>query len=230
MSKSSHATHRHHNSPVATLTGRPYRENMDKDELGGSSTEHPPASVDELRASFERVASFTIGAEEEFPRRPGLIRPHAGRTTRPRWARRGGATPDESHEWWDLRLRPRYGTIEVRAGERIAENAWLATRDGLRGSLIDLQTGARVATSERLHELVQTLLPAAATLGCDRELLGIGRIVLEGGGADLQRHAFDTGPIPVMQGLSDRSQPARPQDESAYSCAEPPPGTLSLWR
>ena len=29
----------------------------------------------------------------------------------------GGAMPDESHQWWDLRLRPRYGTIEVRAAD-----------------------------------------------------------------------------------------------------------------
>ena len=92
------------------------------------------------------------------------------------------------------------------------------------------RTGARVDTAERLHALVETLLPSAATLGCDRELLGIGRIVLEGGGADMQRHAFGAGPIPLMQELSDRSQPPHPQDEPAYSRAEPPLGTLSLWR
>ena len=148
-----------------------------------------------------------------------------------RWAQRGGVMPDDSHQWWDLRLRPRYGTIEIRAadvqtrledsatvaalvqslvydlacrydagdplpvdpGERITENAWLATRDGVAGWLIDLATGERIETSERLHLLAEQLLPSAATLGCDRELLGIGRIVLEGGGSAQQRRAFETG-------------------------------------
>jgi carboxylate-amine ligase len=31
-----------------------------------------------------------------------------------RWGRRGGAIPDPTYHWWDLRLHPRYGTIEVR--------------------------------------------------------------------------------------------------------------------
>ena len=144
------------------------------------------------------------------------------------WARRGGAFPDETHQWWELRLRPCYGTIEVRAAdtqtrvedsatvaalihslvfelasrydaaelapaashERIVENSWLATRDGLKGSLIDLRTGERVLTADRLLALAERLLPAATALGADRELLGIGRIVLEGGGATRQRRAF----------------------------------------
>jgi glutamate---cysteine ligase / carboxylate-amine ligase len=145
-----------------------------------------------------------------------------------RWAERGGAFPDETHQWWDLRLRPRFGTIEVRAAdvqtrvedsatvaaliqalayelaarydagdlppiprdERIVENAWLATRDGVDGWLIDLETGERVSTADRLHGLAERLLPSATALGADRELLGIGRIVLEGGGAGRQRRAF----------------------------------------
>ncbi len=120
----------------------------------------PRAGVPPAFASWRDVAAFT------------------------RWAREGGAMPDESHQWWDLRLRPRYGTIEIRAadvqtrledsatvaalvqslvydlasrydageplpvdpGERIIENAWLATRDGVNGWLIDLATGARVET------------------------------------------------------------------------------------
>ncbi len=144
------------------------------------------------------------------------------------WARRGEAFPDETHQWWDMRLRPRYGTIEVRAAdtqtrledtaavaalvqtlvfdlanrydsgellpiprhERIVENAWLATRDGLAGTLIHLETGDRISSADRLLGLAERLLPAAAALGADRELLGIGRIVRNGGGATRQRRAF----------------------------------------
>jgi carboxylate-amine ligase len=162
-----------------------------------------------------------------------------------RWARDGGAMPDESHQWWDMRLHPAHGTIEVRAAdaqtrvedsatvaalvqslvfelacrydagellpvapaERIEENAWLATRDGVRGWLIDLETGARVATGERLHGLAERLLGSAAALGCDRELLGIGRMVLEGGGAESQRRAFDAGASALMLNLALESRP-----------------------
>jgi glutamate---cysteine ligase / carboxylate-amine ligase len=141
------------------------------------------------------------------------------------WARDGGAFPDSSHQWWDLRLSAAHGTIEVRVAdtqtrvddaatlialvqslvydlaarydageplpvhphERIVENMWLATRDGIGGHLVDLETGARMWTAERLHELASRLLPTATTLGCDRELLGLGRLVLDGGGAARQR-------------------------------------------
>jgi glutamate---cysteine ligase / carboxylate-amine ligase len=141
------------------------------------------------------------------------------------WARDGGAFPNSSYQWWDLRLSATHGTIELRVAdtqtrvddagtlialvqslvcdlaaryddgeplpvhrhERIVENAWLATRDGIGGHLIELDTGARTWTAERLHDLATQLLPTATSLGCDRELLGIGRLVLDGGGAARQR-------------------------------------------
>ena len=64
---------------------------------------------------------------------------------------------------------------------------WLATRDGIGGHLVDLDTGARVWTADRLQDLAARLMPTATQLGCDRELLGIGRLVLDGGGAARQR-------------------------------------------
>jgi glutamate---cysteine ligase / carboxylate-amine ligase len=143
------------------------------------------------------------------------------------WARRGGAFPDESEQWWDLRLRPQFGTIEVRApdvqtrvedstavaalvqslvydlamrydagdlpavarDERIVENAWLATRDGLHGFLIDLDSGSPIPTAQRIEQLVERIRPSAAQLGAERDLLGINRIVQQGGGATIQRRA-----------------------------------------
>src|SRR5262245_28004994 len=141
------------------------------------------------------------------------------------WARDGGAFPDTSYQWWDLRLSATHGTIEIRVSdtqtrvdyaatlialvqslvcdlaaryddgeplpvhreERIVENMWLATRDGVGGYLIDLDTGDQMWTAERLHELASRLLSTATSLGCDKELLGIGRLVLDGGGAARQR-------------------------------------------
>ena len=52
------------------------------------------------------------------------------------------------------------------------ENIWLATRDGIGGHLIDLETGARVWTAERLHDLAVATAADGDSLGCDRELLG----------------------------------------------------------
>src|SRR5262249_45623970 len=40
-------------------------------------------------------------------------------------------------------------TLPVHRDERIAENMWLATRDGIGGHLVDLESGARVWTADR---------------------------------------------------------------------------------
>ena len=88
----------------------------------------------------------------------------------------------------DLAARHEAGdALPVHRDERIVENMWLATRDGIGGHLVDLETGARVWTADRLQDLATRLMPTAATLGCERELLGIGRLVLDGGGAARQR-------------------------------------------
>ena len=58
------------------------------------------------------------------------------------WGRAGGLFPDASHLWWDLRLHPTYGTVEIRVSDtqtRVGDNgaiaalvqalvAWLALR------------------------------------------------------------------------------------------------------
>jgi carboxylate-amine ligase len=77
--------------------------------------------------------------------------------------------------------------LPVHRDERIVENMWLAMRNGIGGHLIDLDSGERVWTADRLQDLASELMPTATSLGCDRELLGIGRLVLDGGGAARQR-------------------------------------------
>jgi carboxylate-amine ligase len=167
------------------------------------------------------------------------------------WGRDGGAFPDCSYHWWDLRLNTRQGTIEVRAPdtqtrvedaativglvqslvchlaarydagdplpvhreERIVENLWLATRDGANGHLIDLDTGERVSTAERLHLLAERLMPTAALLGCERELHGLWRLLLDGGGAGRQRRA--------VHGRGVDTLPAALAEETVQTAAEP---------
>jgi glutamate---cysteine ligase / carboxylate-amine ligase len=60
-------------------------------------------------------------------------------------------------------------TLPVFSGERIAENMWLAARDGVHGSLIT-ETGERCRTSTHLCALADQLLPAATELGCSEGL------------------------------------------------------------
>lgn len=53
---------------------------------------------------------------------------------------------------------------------RIEENRWAACRDGVQGTWVDVRTGAAKPMGEHLHELIDTLEPAAKRLGCAVEL------------------------------------------------------------
>ena len=118
---------------------------------------------------------------------------------------------DPRQWWWELRLHPVFGTVEVRvpdtqatvedsaaiaavvhalathladhhdAGEallvadswRIDQNRWSACRHGLDGELIDLVTGERRPTRDRLAALVERLgvaLPAGGGAARQREI------------------------------------------------------------
>ncbi len=174
------------------------------------------------------------------------------------WARDGGAFPDGSYHWWDLRLNFKHGTLEIRVAdvqtrvedaaaivalvqslvyelaarhdageslpvgrdERIVENTWLATRDGLAGVLIDLDTGRRTWTADRLLELSEGLHETAVSLGCEQELARIGAMIASGGGAGRQRRAFEQGgPGGLVRFLCDETA------RSAVSGAMPAAGS-----
>lgn len=116
-----------------------------------------------------------------------------------------GALPDPTFLWWDVRLRPPLGTVEVRAmdaqsriaeiaplvalvqslarleleeptdqpdsgAELIAENRFLAARDGLDARLIDPATGKLTSARVLLRSLIDQCRPHAAALGCAVEL------------------------------------------------------------
>ena len=76
--------------------------------------------------------------------------------------------------------------LSVHDGHRIAENAWRAHRNGLSGWIVDLDTGARVSTRERLRLLFEQIEPSAAQLGGEDDL-DRARTLLAGNGADRQR-------------------------------------------
>jgi carboxylate-amine ligase len=117
------------------------------------------------------------------------------------------AFPEPTFLWWDARLQPRFGTIEVRimdaqttvgdssaltalvqclvrleAGEGsgadpvidlpevLAENRFLAARDGAEASLIDARLGRRSPVSDVLESVLGMCSEHAEDLGCLEEL------------------------------------------------------------
>jgi carboxylate-amine ligase len=117
------------------------------------------------------------------------------------------AVPEPTFLWWDVRLQPRFATVEVRImdaqttvadaaaltalvqclvrlegsddpdrdtfldhPEVLAENRFLAARDGASANLIDAASGRRVAVAEQLDSLLDRCLPHAQDLGCVAEL------------------------------------------------------------
>lgn len=94
--------------------------------------------------------------------------------------------------------------LSVAPSWKIAENRWLACRDGVRGKMADLRTGGLRPTSTLLAELIATLRPVAARLGSERALERAS-LMLEGGGALAQRLvAQEAGVGVVARWLSER--------------------------
>ena len=77
--------------------------------------------------------------------------------------------------------------LPVHETYRISENAWRAHRYGVRGTVVDLDTGNPEPVRERLVRLVDTLEPYAARFSAD-EPLRSARALLVGNGADRQRY------------------------------------------
>jgi len=117
------------------------------------------------------------------------------------------AFPEPTFLWWDVRLQPRFGTIEIRImdaqstvadsvaltalvqclvrleategsgadpaidlPEVIAENRFLAARDGVDASLIDARLGRRAPVADVLESVLALCMPHAEDLGCVEEL------------------------------------------------------------
>lgn len=133
-----------------------------------------------------------------------------------------GAIPDPSFVWWDLRVQPRLGTIEVRAmdaqtrvvdtaalvavvqclvrrlvegplrpqppPEVLAENRFLAARDGMAAQVVDVDRGVRVPMLDVVERLLEECRPVAAALGCRAELAAAGHLADEPG--DLRQRRF----------------------------------------
>jgi carboxylate-amine ligase len=131
------------------------------------------------------------------------------------------AIPEPTFVWWDARLQPAFGTVEVRimdaqtriedtaalaalvqclvrleataaprergpvdAPEVVAENRFIAARDGMRAALID--PPGRRPIREDVALLVERCAPHARALGCAAELAHVAALA-EAPGAERQR-------------------------------------------
>jgi carboxylate-amine ligase len=140
---------------------------------------------------------------------------------------RAGAIPGPGFLWWDARLQPRLGTLEVRimdaqsrpedtaalaalvqclvhrhaigarpaaaAAEVLAENRFLASRDGMRAQLIDPRRGRSVPIREHLARVLDACAPAGDDLGCAAELAGAAALAEDPGEQRQRRHVAEHG-------------------------------------
>jgi carboxylate-amine ligase len=79
------------------------------------------------------------------------------------------------------------GVLPVHDTHRITENAWRAHRYGVRGWLVDLTTGERVSTRDRVAQLIDEIEPFAARFDGSAAVRSA-RTLLAGNGADRQRY------------------------------------------
>jgi glutamate---cysteine ligase / carboxylate-amine ligase len=98
------------------------------------------------------------------------------------------------------------------APEVLAENRFLAARDGLDAQLINPATRQLKPAREQVDDLVERCRPYAAALGCWAELVQIGRLAAANG-ADLQRAwAREAGLPGLVATLSRRFTAPEPND------------------
>ncbi len=151
-----------------------------------------------------------------------------------------GAIPDPSFLWWDVRLQPRLGTVEIRvmdaqttvgesaslaaliqslahrelaggphpgepagALEALAENRFLAARDGAEGRIIDLETRELVAIDEVAESIIAGCERPAAILGCSGELAATRALLAENGAKRQRRLATGREIEDVTEALAD---------------------------
>ena len=158
---------------------------------------------------------------------------------------RSRAIPEPGFLWWDARLQPRLGTVEVRvmdaqsrlldAGalaavvqcavrryaeggrawapspELLAENRFLAARDGMEAQLLDARReSGRRPLRAALAALLGECAPLAAELGCAAELDDAAALAADPGYARQRRYAARHGTRSLPERLaSEFSHPAR---------------------
>ncbi len=153
-----------------------------------------------------------------------------------------GALPDPTFLWWDLRLQPALGTVEVRvmdaqmevadtaaivalvqslanmalegeleswgAPEVLAENRFLAARDGMQASLIGERSRALEPVAATIDALIRRCRPHAELLGCAEALETARGLAAANGACRQRRRALMHGSLgSVLEMLARRFSP-----------------------
>lgn len=155
-----------------------------------------------------------------------------------------GAVPDPTFFWWDVRLQPRLGTVEVRVmdaqsrvadtaalvalvqslarleleggspasratPEMLAENCFLAARDGVDARVVDPGQGTLVPLRAMVAALVAECRPHAAALSCGDHLDEVRRLATANGAVRQRRRAAAPANVSaVVAAMADDFAPA----------------------
>jgi carboxylate-amine ligase len=184
--------------------------------------------------------SMRVPIFQAFPRAglPRAFATYEGYVTAIDQLVRCGAIPEPTFLWWDIRLQPRFGTVEVRimdtqitvdataalvgfvqavahleleeddrgnrsdaSPELLDENRFLACRDGMSASLIDLETDRLVPAQELLAGLLDRARDHAKDLGCADALDAVSELARDTGAVWQRRVASEVGPEGLVERL-----------------------------
>ena len=106
--------------------------------------------------------------------------------------------------------RPERAGQELPATELIAENRFLAARDGSDAQLIDADSGERIPATAQLERLLVACRRHADELGCARELATAPALVAGTGASRQLAHARDDDLRRVTAGLARAYLPGPP--------------------
>jgi len=154
---------------------------------------------------------------------------------------RCGAFPEPTFLWWDVRLQPRWGTVEVRimdaqitlrdsaalvalvqslvhmeagednaaktsknSAELLAENRFLAARDGMQARFLDPELEGQVSVHDVLAGTLDACAQHAAELGCSDELNGLRELSNHPGAERQREHAREAAGLSgLVEALAD---------------------------
>jgi glutamate---cysteine ligase / carboxylate-amine ligase len=187
-----------------------------------------------------RAPVFSMFPRAGIPRQFGTYRDYVRVVER---LLRSGAVREPGFLWWDARLQPRLGTLEVRMldaamqvgdaaavaalvqclvrrhaeawrarapePEVLAENRFLAARDGTRAEFVDGFGERSRPVRDHLDEVLDTCRPYAAALGCAGELAAVAALAADPGDARQRRLAAVHGLERLPTLLGDAFAPER---------------------
>ncbi|HEX2127752.1 MAG TPA: YbdK family carboxylate-amine ligase [Solirubrobacterales bacterium] len=111
---------------------------------------------------------------------------------------------------WLSERHARGETLPVHPSWRIAENRWLAARDGVEARLLDLDTGHRRPLREDAGRLLAELHPVAEGLGCADRFGAIEALVQRNGAIRQREVAAERGLEGLVRWLSEEFLAASP--------------------